>query len=116
MAQGSGRGRRYSADDRLAAAVFSGLAGCLVTVIPFVALTTVLDAFHPVVVVAWVLLPGVVGYAAPGLFARLIRPHDPYFGRRGEPSEDAWASWVPSSSFPAPSDSDGDHGGVDGVD
>jgi hypothetical protein len=82
MARDGGEGRRYSTDDRLAAAVISGFAWCLITGIPFAVLATLLDAFHPMVVLVWVLLPGVVGYVAPGLFTRLIRPHDPHFGRR----------------------------------
>src|SRR5688572_21237702 len=52
----SGEGRRYTSDDRAAAAVLSGLVWGGVTVLPFAALMTVLDALHPMLVVAWVLL------------------------------------------------------------
>jgi hypothetical protein len=102
-------GRRYSSDDRAAAAVLSGLVWGGVTMLPFAALMTVLDAFHPMLVVAWVLLPGVVGYAAPGLVAPLIRRRVPDFGRAEAPSRAPWESWEPRSSPGARSDVGGDH-------
>jgi hypothetical protein len=111
VARDSGEGRHYSRDDRWAAAVLGGYVGFLVTVIPVAILLTVLDAFHPMVVLVWVLLPGVVGYVAPGLFTRPIRRHDPYFGRRNEPAEEASASWAPVTFFPESSGSDDEVGG-----
>jgi hypothetical protein len=76
-----GDGWRYSTDDRLMAAVTSGYLVCGVTLVPAAILLTVLDVRNPLVVVAWVLLPGVVGFVAPGWFAALIRPRYTFFGR-----------------------------------
>jgi hypothetical protein len=76
-----GDGWRYSTDDRLMAAVTSGYLMCGITLIPGGILLSVLDAWSVPVVLVWVVLPGVVGYVAPGWFAALIRPRYPYFGR-----------------------------------
>jgi hypothetical protein len=83
-----GEGWRYSTDDRLMAAVVSGYAVLGVTVIPGAILLTVLDAWSLPVVLVWVVLPGVVGYVAPGWFAALIRPGYAYFGRH-RPGDDS---------------------------
>jgi len=84
-----GGGWRYSADDRLLAAVTSGYVVFGITVIPGAVVLSVLDAWSPLVVIVWVALPGVVGYVAPGWFAALIRPGYSYFGRRGRARGDS---------------------------
>jgi hypothetical protein len=76
-----GDGWRYSTDDRLMAAVVSGYLVVGITVVPGAILLTVLDVWSLPVVLVWVVLPGVVGYVAPGWFAALIRPRYSYFGR-----------------------------------
>jgi hypothetical protein len=93
-----GEGWYYSTDDRWMAAVTSGYLVCGITLIPGAVVLSVLDAWNIGVVLVWVVLPGVVGYIAPGLFAGLIRPSYPYFGRSSRPSESPPASRaVPSS-------------------